>query len=275
VANALGAATWSIVLSAGAALGGLVDVAFGRETVFVLDALSFVGSALLIRSMRFAEPHTADMPPLRFRDLIDFSPIAEGIRYVRRDHKLLATLLVKGGTQLMGASFVILPVLSQEVFPLRIAGLTATKAGTLAMSALFASRGLGATFGALIAGTMGGTNPARLRRMILIGFLMGTAGYLALCVAGSLWFAALAVVFSHCGGSAAWTASTTLLQQMTEDRYRGRVFSAEFAFAMLGLSISSFAAGQFADRGIDVRTIAIATGIVMLLPAAAWFWRGR
>jgi predicted MFS family arabinose efflux permease len=275
VAGALGAATWSIIFGAGAALGGLADVAFGRDTVFILDALSFVGSALLIRQMRFAEPHAENMPPLRFRDLVDFSPIAEGMRYVARDRKMLATVLVKGGVGLIGTNWVILPVLGQRIFPLHLAGLTVQQGGTLGMSALFASRGLGATFGALFSGTVAGTNRTRLKRTILASFLMGSIGYLVLGTAGSLVFAALAVVFAHSGSSAAWTASTTLLQEMTEDRFRGRVFSVEFAFAMLGLSISSFAAGQFADRGVDVRTLAVATGVVMLIPAAAWAWRGK
>jgi hypothetical protein len=40
---------------------------------------------------------------------------------------------------------------------------------------------------------------------------------------------------------------------MTEDRYRGRVFSAEFALYMLTLAISSFLAGQllWAKKGSD------------------------
>ncbi len=57
VANALCAATWSVNFAIGAALGGFVAVAFGRNTVFVLNSLSFVASALLIRRMRFTEPH--------------------------------------------------------------------------------------------------------------------------------------------------------------------------------------------------------------------------
>ena len=105
---------------------------------------------------------------------------------------------------------------------------------------------------------------------------MAAAGYAALGAAGSLAFAVLTVVFSHTGGSAAWTASTTLLQQMTEDRFRGRVFSAEFALFMLTLSISSFLAGQLADAGVDVRTLAVLTGVTTLLPALAWIrWGPR
>jgi MFS family permease len=270
VANALSAATWSVIFGLGSALGGVVDVVFGRETVFVVDSVSFVASALFIRRMRFDEPHAQNRPPLHIRELFDFSPVAEGLRYVRRDRRLLATMLVKAGVGLMGTNWVILPILAQKTFPLRLAGVSTQQAGTLGMSALFASRGLGATIGAIVAGNFAGLNRARLYRTILVSFLMGAAGYAALGAAGSLSFAVVTVVFSHTGASAAWTASTTLLQEMTEDRFRGRVFSAEFALYMLTLAISSVLAGQLLDHGFDVRMLAVATGIAMLLPALAW-----
>ena len=276
VANALSSATWSVVFASGAALGGLVDVAFGRETVFVLDSLSFVASALFIRRMHFAEPHAHGRPYLRIRELFDFTPIAEGMRYVSRDRKLLAVLLVKCGVGVMGTNWVILPVLGQKLFPLKLAGMTERQAGTLGMSALFASRGLGATIGAILGGNFAGMNPRRLYGTILASFVMSAVGYAALGLAGSLSFAAATIVLSHTGGSAAWTASTTLLQQMTEDRFRGRVFSAEFALYMLALAVSSFLAGQLLDRGVNVQTLAVATGIASLLPALAWLrWGPR
>src|SRR5215475_1775037 len=96
-ANALSAATWSFNFAMGAAIGGFVAVSFGRNTVFVLDSLSFVASALLISRMRFKEPHAEDLPPMKIRDLFDFRPIAEGLRYMARDPKRLATMFVKGG----------------------------------------------------------------------------------------------------------------------------------------------------------------------------------
>src|SRR5262249_28970636 len=77
-ANALSSITWSFALAAGASLGGLVAVLFGRDTVFLLNAASFLASAWFIRRMRFEEPHTSGLPPLRARDLVDFSPVIEG-----------------------------------------------------------------------------------------------------------------------------------------------------------------------------------------------------
>jgi MFS family permease len=275
VANALGSATWSVNFALGAGLGGLVLVTFGRETVFIVNSLSFVASALLIQAMRFAEPHTDNLPRLRARDLIDFSPIAEGVRYVRRDPKLLATIFVKGGIGLMGANWVILPVLGERVFRVQIHGLSSEQAGALGMSTLLASRGIGAIGGSFLGGNYAGTDLPRLRWITLVGFGMTAVGYIALGWAGSLAIAVLTLFVAHAGGSASWTTSTTLLQMQTEDRFRGRVFSAEFAFSMLTLAISSFAAGQAVDRGIDVRTVAVATGVVALVPAGAWLVAGR
>jgi MFS family permease len=279
-ANALSSATWSVNFAVGAALGGVTAVAFGRNTVFVLNALSFVASALLIRRMRFDEPHAANRPRLSVRDLLDFSPIAEGVRYVRRDPKLLATMFVKAGIGMMGANWVILPVLGERAFPVRLAGLTEAQAGTLGMSLLLGSRGAGAIFGAVLGGNFAGGNQTRLRRTILAAFLMAALGYMVLSGAGALLLAVAALILAHCGGSAAWTASTTLLQELTDDRFRGRVFSAEFALSMLMLAICSFSAGQLADLGVDVRTLAFATGALMLVPAAVWMasarvWRSK
>src|SRR5262249_42015709 len=121
-----------------------------------------------------------------------------------------------------------------------------------------------------LGGNVAGTDRGRLRRTILYGFLMCVAGYLALGAAGSLWVAVATLLFSHTGASAAWTASTTLLQQQTEDRFRGRVFSAEYAFLTLTLASCSFAAGKLVDAGIGARAVAAATGILMLVPTAIW-----
>src|SRR5262249_35602871 len=150
-----------------------------------------------------------------------------------------------------------------------------SQAGALGMSALLSARGLGAIFGAFLGGNFAGTNLTRLRRTILAGFAMMAVGYLTLGVAGSLAMAGLVLIVAHAGGSACWTAATTLLQRRTEDRFRGRVFSAEFALVMLTLSISSWSAGQLSDAGVDVRILAQATGALLIVPVLAWAAVGR
>jgi MFS family permease len=269
-ANALQSTTWSFNFAIGAALGGFAAALFGRQAVFVINSLSFAASALLIRRMKFEEPHTVGSRPLHARDFADFSPIAEGIRYVRRDRRLSATLFVKAGLSLMGTNWVLLPVMGERLFPVHLPGFDSRQAATLGMSILLGSRGLGAIFGAFGAAGSTGTHPVRLRVSILAGFLMGGLGYLALSAAPNIWLACAALILAHAGGSVIWTSSTTLMQSMTGDRFRGRVFSAEFAFSMFTLAAVSTIGGYLLDHGMGLRPLAFITGLLFFFPAAVW-----
>jgi len=279
-ANALQSTTWSFNFAIGSALGGFVAAFYGRDTVFVLNALSFVLSALLIRRMSFHEPHAVDLPPLRPRDLTDFSPIREGIRYVRRDRRLTATLFVKAGLSLMGTNWVLLPLMGERLFPVHLPGFDQRQAATMGMSVLLGSRGVGAIVGALAGARITGAASRPLRISITVGFLMGGLGYLGLSGAPTIWLACAALIVAHAGGSMIWTSSTTMLQSMTEDRFRGRVFSAEFAFSMFILAAASQVGGYLLDHGMPLRTLAFGTGIMFFIPALAWasiqhLWRPR
>lgn len=275
IANTLSSTTWSFNFAVGAALGGLVAAFFGRHTVFALNALSFVLSALLIGRMRFAEPHSDNLPRVRWREFADFSPIVDGARYVWRDRRLLATMLVKGGLGFMGTNWVLIPIFGIQIFPLHAPFLSANQEGTLGMSVLMASRGVGALLGAFVGTWFTGFSPPRLRMSILVGFLLGALGYVGLSMAPSLLLACLTLVVAHSGGSMIWVASTTLIQQQTDDRFRGRVFSAEFAINMLTLSAASYGAGVSVDWGAAPRTVALATGLLVILPALCWAYALR
>lgn len=269
-ANTLSSMAWSLNLALGSGLGGVIATFIGSDAVFILDSLSFVASAWLVYGIRVDETHLKDGKSLRARDLVDFSPVAEGIEYVSKDKRLISLLLVKAGIGLLAPHWVLLPIYGERIFPVHGAGLDLHRGGMLAMSALMASRGLGALFGPFIGGTWAGQNPSRRRTGILIGFLLGGAGYLCLSAAPSLRLACLAMVVVNAGSSLGWVFSTTLLQQHTDDRFRGRVSSADFAFLVAAMSAASYSAGLFLDRGVSARDVALATGLVAIVPAVAW-----
>ena len=280
VANALSSTTWAFTFGIGFALGGPVAAFFGRQTVFILNSLSFVLSAMLIRKMQFEEPHLESLPPVTLKELLGVSSVVEGVRYVARDKRMLATVFVKAGLGCMGSNWVLLPIFGERIYPLQIGGLDAKKAGILSMSILLGCRGLGSALGPMIAGRFAHSNEKRLRMGILAGFLLAAAGYLLLGISHSLLAASAAVTLAHGGGSIVWVFSTTLLQMKTDDRFRGRVFSADFAFSMLVLSTTNFYAGILVDKGMDPHWIATGTGLLMLLPAVLWLaaqrlWRSQ
>jgi MFS family permease len=263
VANALSSSTWAINLALGSGLGGLVLWKFGRTSVFLLNAASFAASALLLAAMRVRETHADNLPPFRFRDLFDYKPIWEGIRYVRRHSQRLSTLLVKAGMGLTGAHWVLLPVFGERIFPVE-------GSGALSMSLLFSARGVGAFIGSFASGYWAKNDERKMRSGIFFAFLVTAAAYAALGFAPTLALACLCVALGHAGGSMAWVFSTTLLHKITDDEFRGRVFSADFAGLFLTMSAVSYAAGELIDLGIPVRTLAVCSGLLGLVPAALW-----
>jgi hypothetical protein len=81
---------------------------------------------------------------MRVRDLVDFSPILEGIRYVRSDARRIAMLLVKSGLGVIGPGWVLFTVMGKQYFPVRLHGLSPERSAILGMSVLLAARGVGA-----------------------------------------------------------------------------------------------------------------------------------
>ena len=272
LANTVSSATWSTNLLIGAAVGGVVAALLGRDAVFVLNALSFLASALLIRRMRFEEPHAHASAPLRARDLLDYSPIVEGVRYVRRERRLRAAVFAKAGEIMIGPSWVLFTVMGHRYFPVHLRGIDSQRGAVLGMSMLMGARGIGAIVGPLFSARWAKHSDRRLRLGILLGYVVVGAGYGLLGFAGNIWVACLCAMVAHCGGSTVWVFSTTLLQLNTEDRFRGRVFAADLGFSMLTIAIGAYLCGRFLDWGISARAVATATGLLMLLPAAVWAW---
>src|ERR1043166_637306 len=79
-ANVVMGSTWGTVLAVGAGIGGLVTARFGRDVSFIVDAASFLVSAVLLWRMRvpFSEARHEhhEKPPLR-------ESIRETVHYAR------------------------------------------------------------------------------------------------------------------------------------------------------------------------------------------------
>jgi MFS family permease len=275
LANTLGSTTWSINLVLGATVGGVVAALLGRNAVFALNALSFLASAWFIRGMHFAEPHAERGAPLRLAELVDFSPVLEGIRYVRSRRNLWTAVFLKAGNLMIGPSWVLFTVMAHRQFAWTGQGLTPERAAMLSMSLLLGARGLGALLGPLVTARWAGRSEARLERGVLFGYLAVAAGYALIGVAPNVWVACACIALGHFGGSTVWVFSTTLLQLRSEDRYRGRVFAADLGLCMFTIAVGAFVCGRLVDAGISPRTLVTATGFLMVVPASLWAWAMR
>jgi hypothetical protein len=254
----------------GATTGGVVAALLGRDAVFALNALSFLASAVLILSMRFAEPHTEGGRPWHMRELVDFSPILAGIRYVRSHVRLRYTVFVKFGNLIIGPGWVLFTVMGQNEFAVRWHGLDPARGAFLGMSLLLGARGLGALLGPLLTAPWAGHWIPKLETAIFWGYLATAAGYTLIGASGHLWQACLCVMLAHFGSSMVWVFSTTLLQLQSDDKFRGRVFSADLGLCMFTIAAGAYLAGRFVDWGFAARHVASVSGMLMLIPAALW-----
>ncbi|HWN83483.1 MAG TPA: MFS transporter, partial [Candidatus Udaeobacter sp.] len=133
-ANALSGISWSAMLTLGAALGGIVTHALGREAAFVIDAASYLFSAWMVRGVRFP-PAPKQAPRLTLRSLTGATDIAEGAAFVWR-HPVVAWLLsIKLGWGVGGGVLLLLVIFGERVF--------VPPGGALGVGILYAARGLG------------------------------------------------------------------------------------------------------------------------------------
>jgi len=263
-ANALSSATWSAMLAIGAGLGGIVTAVLGRNAAFLVNAVSFMASAVIIARTAFNASPPEVKRPAGLASLTGAGDLLEGIRYVRSDRHVAALMLVKAGWGIAGGGLLILTVLGERVFP--VGGSAAAGIGVL-----YAARGVGAGIGPILARAWLGQQPDEMRRAIAPSYFLVSVFYLMLSWSPTIVLAGAAVIGAHAAGSVLWVFSTVLLQMSVPDRFRGRVFSAELALLMVVSAASSYACAFALDRwAVSPFVLTRVLGLVFVLPAAGW-----
>ena len=275
-AYALSAATWSLMLSIGAISGGFAVRLVGVEGVFVIDALTYSSSALLLLGL--ALPPTPHQPErFHWKDVLYARDLRRALGHAR-ELRLLPALLAKtlwGGA---GGYIVMLSVAGSERFGREfLAGTPASDDPealaarvAFATGALLSARGLGTGLGPILGRRFFGSDERALLRQIACSFVLASLSYACFGPAPSLPLAFLFVTLAHMGGSTIWVSSTTLWQRRVDDSFRGRIFALEFLWMTLSFSAGGFLGGVLYDR---TASIALATGwisLVVLLSGLGW-----
>jgi predicted MFS family arabinose efflux permease len=256
VANAMNGSVWGTMLAIGAALGGVIATIFGRDAAFLVDAGSFLISALLLSGIRrrFSEDRMHE------EHVGVVEATVETARYARRDHRVLALISVKFGFGLAAGVLALIAVFAREVF----------RGGDIGFGLLMASRGVGALIGPFLGHRLAGRDRRKLLPTIAVALAVFGFGYLALGVMPTLGLAAVAILVAHLGGGAQWMLSTYGLQRLVPDRIRGRIFAADYALITLSLAVSSLIAGSLSDA-LGPRTAVMIVGGIALAWSAVWW----
>jgi predicted MFS family arabinose efflux permease len=262
-ANALNGSLWGTMLAVGAGLGGLVSAAFGDDTAFIVDAVSFLVSAALLSSIRrgFSESRTetTEHPSI-------VAATRETWRFARRDHRVLSLLAVKFGFGAAAGLLALIPVmaLDADVFD----------SGNVGFGILMAARGVGALIGPFLGHRIAGPGHRRLFPAIGLSLAVFGLGYVAMGQAPSLAIAAVMICVAHLGGGSQWMLSTYGLQVLVPDHIRGRIFGFDYMLITLSLSVSALVASAVADQIGAPDTVTILGGVAIMW-ALVWFVLSR
>jgi MFS family permease len=223
-ANSLLQATDNLTWLLGPLLGGVLLAAFGPEIPYLVNAVTFAVSAVLI--VRIPARLLASEKSLSRGHWHD---LAEGFRVVLRSRALLTVLvawtIVMGGNAAVNVA---------EVFLVR----DAFEAGNLELGLMMGGAGAGLVLGSLAAGPLLERRPVGL----VYGGSIATmaVGFGLAAVAPSVWAALPCVVVSGIGNGAASVCNPLLVQTGAPDRVRGRAFTVVMSvnFAVLGLGMA-------------------------------------
>ncbi len=262
-ANALNGSLWGTMLAVGAGLGGLVSAAFGDDTAFIVDAVSFLVSAALLSSIRrrFSESRseTTEHPSI-------VEATRETWRFARRDHRVLSLLAVKFGFGAAAGLLALIPVMALDV--------DVFDSGNVGFGILMAARGVGALIGPFLGHRIAGPGHRRLFPAIGLSLAVFGRGYVAMGQAPSLAIAAVMICVAHLGGGSQWMLSTYGLQVLVPDHIRGRIFGFDYMLITLSLSVSALVASAVADQIGAPDTVTILGGVALVW-ALVWFVLSR
>lgn len=262
-ANALSSVTWSILLTSGALVGGLVASYLGPQAAFIANSASFVLSAAFLAGMR--------VPPTECHEgeRRGFGEIAAGVGYVREHPEILGALTAKLGWGLAGGIQGLLTIYGTRVFRL-----PNDPQGELSVALLLAAGGLGTAFGPIVARRFTGRDLPRIRWAIAVSFVMGGLYYACMAGAPNLWLVALFLMLARFHGAIVWVFSTVLLQILVRDQFRGRVFAAETSLFTATMMLSNVVSTRALDaRAVSLAGATLTLGVLSAIVGVFWVVR--
>ena len=256
-ANTLGAATWSVMLAVGAAIGGLTTGLFGSQTAFIIDGFTFAISAGLLFRIKLPgrSSATSGTPPRVKSSALRYMFQHPDILFIAT-HKAAISLLMSSGIQ------VILVEIAKNYFVIGVGG-------ALSLGMMYCMNGIGSGIGPILARRWTGDRDKPLRVSIGIGYVIASIGIAIMAPVSALGTVLFGGFVRSVGGGITWVFSTQLLLQRAPNEIRGRIFGTEFALFTLMGGASSLITGALMDR-FQLPVILWGMGALTLIPAVLW-----
>lgn len=260
-ANAMTGSTTAIVQMLGAALGGLAVEFLGYRVAFIINALSFLGSAAMIYQIRFPLQPTAASYSGQLHNTSFFRDFREGMRYIRSSPIVLGLMLIGVGWATGGgAAQILFSLFAVDVF----------HAGDYGIGLLYSGAGLGIAAGATWANYRFRGLSFAVTKWILGVSIVMTGGFYCLFSdaatfrSGLLWLA-----LSRVAMGINQVIAMTLLMEVAPVDFRGRTFSTRETVVITTMVLSMLLAGV-GQHYAGTRTIGWVSGFATLATGVIW-----
>ena len=269
--NALMFSSRFLLMSVGAALGGWTAAHVGYQSAFIINAISFVGSAYSVWLVPDEETRSAsngevtDRPRSVFRGY--WSDMREGWTYIVT-HAPVAAIL--GINLLWATGGGAMNLIADRLGALVFAGENGVSADS-AVAAFYFAGGFGLFIGMMVARRVGGYFELRKRTVAFIGwtlFIQGIVYGLAGVMPTLVWSCVM-VAISRVLLGAEFAVQETLLMRLVPDYLRGRVSTSDRAGEMMVWAFSTAVAG-WSLRAITPRTLTVISGVLSGTAGLLW-----
>jgi MFS family permease len=261
-ANAMTGSTSALVQTMGAALGGFATHWLGYNAAFVINALSFLGSAAMIYRIHFpktAQPKTEHLPhekPFSFAH--DFQ---EGMKYIRSNPIVMGLMLIGVGWATGGgAAQILFSLFAVDVF----------HAGDQGIGMLYSAAGLGIMSGATVANYFFRNRSFSFAKWVLgISIVLTGSFYCFFSYAPGLATGLIWMSLSRVAMGVNQIIGITLLMRVVPEQLRGRVFSTREVVVIFTMVVSMLLAGV-GQHYAGLRTIGLICGLLTLTTGLIW-----
>ncbi len=304
-ANSLTQTTQWTTLTIGTIAAGFSAATFGYEAAFVLNSLSFLGSAWAIWQVTLEASHNHDGAKARRRDDLRLSAKSErpeagsevpeagsaapeasseapearrahrvrpwhdyldGLRYMRREPLILGiSLLGVGWASGGGAAQILFSLFGELVF----------NRGPAGIGILWGSAGFGLIVGGVVAHRVGPRLSFRsYKRTVALCYLVHGGAYVLFSQASRFEVALGWIALSRAAVAVSSVLNWSLLLRHVAHDYRGRVFATNESLVWSTMMLSMLAAG-IASQSFDPRAIGAVSGVLSSCTAIYWICADR
>jgi len=267
--NALMFSSRFLLMSLGAALGGWTAAHAGYEAAFLINALSFIGSAYSVWLVPEEETRSnlvvSEEPKSVYRGY--WSDMREGWTYIVT-HAPVATIL--GINILWATGGGAMNLIAERLGALEF-GRDQGVSPDAAVAAFYFAGGFGLFIGMMIARRVGAFFELRKRTVAFIGWTLFIQGilYALAGVMPSLVWSCVMVCVSRVLLGAEFAVQETLLMRLVPDNLRGRVSTSDRAAEMMIWALSTAVAG-WSLHWITARSLTVISGLLSGTAGLLW-----